>query len=56
MDSIYIDGKKDLTLKMIKADNGKYYKSVEIEEHYAIIGEPGIIKYNMTPGVGEFMA
>ena len=41
VDAIYIDGKKDATLVMLKGNNEKFYHSVQIEEHYAIVGEPG---------------
>ena len=41
VDSVYIDGKKDATLVMREGSNGKFYRAVEIEEHYAIVGEPG---------------
>ena len=41
VDSVYIDGKKDATLVMKEGHNGKLYRSVEIEEQYAIVGEPG---------------
>lgn len=50
VDGIYIDGKKDATLVMVKGQNGKYYSTVQIEEHYAVVGEPGkiILKCNFT--------
>lgn len=44
VDSIFVDGKRDATLIMSeRIVNGKprYYRSLDIEEHYVIIGEPG---------------
>lgn len=40
LDGVYVDGHKDATNVILQA-NGKYYRRVELEEHYVVVGEPG---------------
>ena len=40
VDAIYFDGKKDATRKQAMVNN-KLYPTVELEEHYVVVGEPG---------------
>ena len=39
VNSIYVNGRKDATMKS-NEQNGKYYLETIIEEHYVIVGEP----------------
>ena len=41
MNAIYFDGHKDATQITKQGPNDKYYKSVELEDYYTLIGEPG---------------
>ena len=36
---IYVDGRKDATIKS-NEQNGKYYRETIVEEHYVIVGDP----------------
>ena len=38
---LYFDGRKDATQTMKEGPNGKMYRSIELEEHYVLVGEPG---------------
>ena len=58
MDSIYVDGRKDATLKQAIV-NDKVYPTVELEEHYAVVGEPGeFYLSHLSPenGKGRYVA
>ena len=46
VDGMYTDGKKDATL-MIYKKSDKWYRDVELEEHYVIIGS------HTTPNSGK---
>ena len=39
VDSIFVDGRKDATMRMVEV-NGNYHRQTVIEEHYVIVGEP----------------
>ena len=39
MDSIFVGGRKDATMTIIKV-NGNYYRPTVIKEHYVIVEEP----------------
>ena len=39
---LYFDGRKNATQVMLEGPNGKNYRSIEVEEHYVLVGEPGI--------------
>ena len=38
---LYLDGRKDGTQTILKGPNEKHYRSVQLEEHYTLVGEPG---------------
>ena len=40
VDEIYIDGRKDATQVMVNKEDKCYRKTI-VEEHYAVVGEPG---------------
>ena len=40
-DGLYLDGSKDVTQVLLQGPNGKLYQSVQLEEHYTLVGEPG---------------
>ena len=40
VNALYFDGKKDATMIMAEC-NGKFYRRVEIEDRYVVVGEPG---------------
>ena len=46
VNAIYFDGRKDATQVTTQGPNDKYYKSVQLEDHYTLIGEPG--EYYLT--------
>ena len=46
VNAIYFDGRKDATQITIQGPNDKYYRSVQLEDHYTLIGEPG--EYYLT--------
>ena len=41
VDGLYLDGRKDATQVLLQDPNGKLYQSVQLEEHYTLVGEPG---------------
>ena len=41
VDGLYLDGCKDATQVFLQGPNGKLYQSVQLEEHYTLVGEPG---------------
>ena len=41
VDGLYLDGRKDATQVLLQSPNDKLYKSVQLEEHYTVVGEPG---------------
>ena len=41
VNAIYFDGRKDATQMVVQGPNDKRYRSVQLEEHYTAIGEPG---------------
>ena len=46
MNAKYFDGRKDTTQITIQGSNDKYYKLVQLEDYYALIGEPS--EYYLT--------
>jgi len=46
VNGLYFDGRKDATLAMVKAPNGKFYMSTKLEEHFVLMEEPG--EYYLT--------
>ena len=41
VNAIYFDGRKDATQIVVQGPNDKHYRSVKLEEHYTVVGEPG---------------
>lgn len=46
VDAVYFDGRKDATQVVRYGPNEKPYRSVQLEEHYSVVGEPG--EYYLT--------
>ena len=40
VNALYFDGRKDAT-QIAQGPNNKHYRSVQLEEHYTVVGEPG---------------
>ena len=43
VNALCFGGRKDATQMIAQGPNSKYYRSVQREEHYTVVGEPGII-------------
>ena len=59
VNAIYFDGRKDETQVTIQGPNDKYYKSVQLEDHYTLIGEPGeyyLTHFSTEDGKGRTIA
>ena len=59
VNAIYFDGRKDATQVTIQGPNDKYYKSVQLEDHYTLIGEPGeyyLTHFSTEDGKGKTIA
>ena len=41
MNAIYFDGRKDATQVTMQGPNNKFYRSVQLEDHYTMVGQPG---------------
>ena len=41
VNAIYFDGRKDATQIVVQGPNDKHYRSVQLEEHYTAVSEPG---------------
>ena len=41
VNAVYLDGRKDATQIVAQGPSEKYYRSVQLEEHYTVVGEPG---------------
>ena len=41
VNAIYFDGRKDTTQIVVQGPNDKHYRSIQLEEHYTAVGEPG---------------
>ena len=41
VNAVYLDGRKDATQIVAQGPNEKHYRSVQLEEHYTVVGEPG---------------
>jgi len=46
VNAIYFNGHKDATQIVVQGPNDKRYRSVELEEHYTVVGEPGSLYLN----------
>ena len=59
VNAIYFDGRKDAPQVTIQGPNDKYYKSVQLEDHYTLIGEPGeyyLTHFSTEDGKGRTIA
>jgi len=41
VNALYCDGRKDATQILVQGPNDKHYRSVELQEHYTVVGESG---------------
>ena len=41
VNAVYLDGRKDATQIVAQDPSEKHYRSVQLEEHYTVVGEPG---------------
>ena len=41
VNAIYFDGRKDATQVTMQGPNDKFYTSVQLEDHYLMVGQPG---------------
>ena len=41
VNAVYLDGRKDATQIVAQCPNKKHYRSVQLEEHYTVVDEPG---------------
>ena len=41
VNALYFGGRKDATQMVAQGPNNKHYRSVQLEEHYTVVGEPG---------------
>ena len=41
VNAIYFDGRKDATQATMQGPNDKFYRSVQLEDHYTMVGQPG---------------
>ena len=41
VNALCFDGRKDATQMIAQGPNNKHYRSVQLEEHYTVVGEPG---------------
>ena len=49
VDGVYFDGRKDATQVLLQGPNGKLYQSVQLAEHYTLVGEPGTYYLHDSP-------
>jgi len=59
VNAIYFDGRKDATQILVQGPNDKHYRSVELEEHYTVVGEPGcyyLTHFSLQDGKGRTTA
>ena len=41
VNAIYFDGRKDATQVTMQGPNDKFYRSVQLEDYYTMVGKPG---------------
>ena len=46
VNAIYFDGRKDATQVTMQGPNDGFYRSVQLEDHYTMVGQPG--EYNLS--------
>jgi len=46
VDALFVDGRKDATMTCTQSEDGKSHPSINLEEHYVLVGEPG--EYYLT--------
>ena len=59
VNAVYLDGRKDATQIVAQGPNEKHYRSVQLEEHYTVVGEPGsyyLIHFSPEDGKGRTIA
>jgi len=59
INAIYFDSNKDATEIVVQDPNDKHYRSVELEEHYTVVGEPAsfyLTHFSPEDGKGRTIA
>ena len=59
VNAVYLDGRKDATQIVAQGPNEKHYRSVQLKEHYTVVGEPGsyyLIHFSPEDGKGRTIA
>ena len=59
VNAVYLDGRKDATQIVAQGPNEKHYRSVQLEEHYTVVGEPGsyyLTHFSPEDGKGRTIA
>ena len=59
VNAVYLDGRKDATQVVAQGPNEKHYRSVQLEEHYTVVGEPGsyyLTHFSPEDGKGRTIA
>ena len=59
VNAVYLDGRKDATQIVAQGPNEKDYRSVQLEEHYTVVGEPGsyyLTHFSPEDGKGRTIA
>ena len=59
VNAIYFDGRKDATQVTMQGPNDKFYRSVQLEDHYTMVGQPGeyyLSHFSTEDGKGRTIA
>ena len=59
VNAIYFDGRKDATQVTMQGPNDRFYRSVQLEDHYTMIGQPGeyyLSHFSTDDGKGKTIA
>ena len=59
VNTIYFNGRKDATQVTMQGSNDKFYRSVQLEDHYTMVGQPGeyyLSHFSTEDGKGRTIA
>ena len=59
VNAIYFDGRKDAIQVTMQGPNDKFYRSVQLEDHYTMVGQPGeyyLFHFSTEDGKGRTIA
>ena len=59
MNAICFDGHKDATQVTMQGPNDKHYRSIQLEDHYTLVGQPGqyyLSHFSTNDGKGRTIA